>query len=222
MSADDVALFNSVRNYTMTTIERISALRVSVEYIVQHNIPGEIVECGVWRGGSMMTVAKTLQEIGDTSRRMRLYDTFKGMGPPAPEDGADVVEQWKQQTAQDHNKWCFAPLEDVRANLASTGYPSENILYIQGLVEETLQDSLPDQIAILRLDTDFYSSTLAELNQLYPRLSPGGVLIIDDYGHFAGARKAVDEYFSKTSKLPLLCRTDYTARICIKPQEKTK
>lgn len=213
----DIDLFLRVRPFTMTTIERISALRLAVEYVVKHEIPGDIVECGVWRGGSMMAAVYTLLALGDTSRRVVLYDTFKGMGPPTQEDGADVHEQWSSALTADHNRWCFAPLEDVKKNLESTGYPVSRIHYVQGLVEETLPSAVHEQIAILRLDTDFYPSTLAELKYLYPRLLDGGVLIIDDYGHFAGARRAVDEYFTQTERPPMFCRTDYTARTCIKP-----
>jgi hypothetical protein len=109
-----------------------------------------------------------------------------------------------------------AKLSDVQRNLGSTQYPHDQIRYIVGKVEETIPRYLPGQIALLRLDTDWYSSTHHELSHLYPLLSPQGFLIIDDYGHWAGARKATDEYFAAHKHPPFLHRVDYTGRIAQK------
>ena len=98
--------------------------------------------------------------------------------------------------------------------MGSTGYPPEWVAYVEGLVEETITRSAPTRIALLRLDTDWYESTHHELVHLYPQLERGGVLIVDDYGHFAGARKAVDEYFADDPIL--LSRIDYTGRMAVK------
>jgi len=98
----------------------------------------------------------------------------------------------------------------------SIGYPEQQIHFVEGLVEETLPAEAPEEIALLRLDTDWYSSTKHELEQLYPRLAPGGVLILDDYGHWQGARRAVDEYFAENQITLLLNRVDSTARIGVK------
>ncbi len=111
--------------------------------------------------------------------------------------------------------WCLATLEDVQQNFARTGYPRERVHFVKGKVEDTIPGQAPEQIAILRLDTDFYESTAHELKHLYSRISPGGVLIIDDYGHWAGARKAVDEFFSAHGHPLLLNRIDYTGRLAI-------
>jgi hypothetical protein len=113
--------------------------------------------------------------------------------------------------------WGIAPLESVRTNVESTDYPVECVRYIQGRVEDTIPLEAPDQIALLRLDTDWYESARHELVHLYPRLVPGGVLVIDDYGHWQGARKAVDEYLAEHGIRVLLCRMDYTGRIALKP-----
>jgi len=110
---------------------------------------------------------------------------------------------------------CYSPLEEVKRNMEATGYPPAQISYIKGKVEDTLPAEAPAQIAVLRLDTDWYESTRHELVHLYPRLSPGGVLIIDDYGYWTGARKAVDEYFRDSL---FLGRIDDTGRIAIKPR----
>ncbi len=209
-----------VHPFTMTSPERVFALRQSVQYLVQHRIEGDIVECGVWKGGSMMAVAHTLQESGVTDRDLRLFDTFDRMSDPTREDvnfrgesGADVLSQLAEGPG---SVWTSSPLDEVKRNLQMTGYPTEHISFIKGKVEETIPEQAPDRIALLRLDTDWYESTYHELLHLYPRLSPGGVLIIDDYGYWAGARKAVDKYFAERNLKLLLNRIDYTGRICVK------
>jgi hypothetical protein len=205
----------------MTSPERIFALRSSIEYVVRHRIPGDIVECGVWKGGSMMATAKALMALGETDRTLHLFDTFDGMSAPTADD-ATFRGQRAADLMADADKrsdwiWAYSPLKEVTANLHSTGYPADRMRFVQGKVEETIPSQAPAHIALLRLDTDWYESTWHELVHLYPRLSPGGVLIIDDYGHWAGARKAVDQYFSEQGARVLLNRIDYTARMCIKP-----
>ncbi len=210
-----------VRRHTLTSTARIAALCDAVSYVVREGIEGEIVECGVWRGGSMMAAALTLQRSGDTSRELHLYDTFTGMPEPggedvsSPYDGYSLHKRWRRHS-DSGNEWAGVPVEEVRSAVASTGYPTERIHLHPGMVEDTLPAEAPESIAVLRLDTDWYSSTRHELNELYPRLADGGVLIIDDYGHYEGARKAVDEYFAETGQPVFLNRIDYTGRSAIK------
>jgi hypothetical protein len=206
----------------MTGPERILHLIRSVEYLVGNSIPGSIVECGVWRGGSMMTVALTLIRCGVTNRDLYLYDTFEGMTDPGEidrrYDGVAASEILASTTkTTDDPYWAYASLADVKKNLNQTGYPAARLHYIQGSVEQTVPNLAPSEVALLRLDTDWYSSTRHELVHLYPRLQPHGVLIIDDYGWWEGARRAVDEYFHELDFSPLLHRIDETARSCIKP-----
>ena len=218
-------IIQQVHPYTMTSIERLVGLIMAVEYLNDTNKEGAFVECGVWRGGSMMSAAYTMIKQQRNDRHMFLLDTYSGMTQPGALDkdyddksAADVLGE-KKDTTQKDNYWCVADLGDVKHNVLSTGYPAEKFHFIKGDVRDTLcnVENLPGSIALLRLDTDWYESTRMELEILYPRLIPGGVLIIDDYGHWAGAKKAVDEYFQ--SKSPgLLCRLDYTGRIMIKPQ----
>jgi O-methyltransferase len=206
--------------FTMTSDERISALCHAVRYVTKHGIPGDIAECGVWRGGSMMAAALTLLGERDLARTLYLFDTFEGMPPPTDIDRA--AESGKSAAllleAADESSLIVAraPLDDVRANLASTNYPADRIRFIKGRVEDTIPREAPERIAILRLDTDWYASTRHELIHLYPRLSVGGVLVIDDYGHWEGARKAVDEYINDNRLRLLLQRIDYTGRIAVK------
>ena len=216
----DKELYRRVDPYTMTTPPRVYALVRAVEYVVARGVPGAIVECGVWRGGSMMAAALTLLRLGVTDRELYLYDTFSGMPPPSEVDttrsGVRAADLLAQED-EDSHIWAIASLPDVRAAVLSVGYPEQQIHFVEGLVEETLPGEAPEEIALLRLDTDWYSSTKHELEQLYPRLAPGGVLILDDYGHWQGARRAVDEYFGKNRITLLLNRVDGTARICVKP-----
>lgn len=212
-------VIETVAPFTMTSPERILALRDAVKHVCRHRIPGAIVECGVWRGGSMMAAALTLLATGDR-RHLWLFDTFEGMSPPAEADrdvhGTDAAALLAAEDRLTGGTWCYSPLDDVRANVLATGYPAELVHFVQGRVEETIPGTIPDEIAILRLDTDWYESTKHELEHLYPRLAVGGVLIIDDYGHWQGARRAVDEYIDVTGARLFLSRIDYTGRLAVK------
>lgn len=216
-----IRIIDEVKPYTMTSPERICSLIEAVKYIVRKNIEGDIVECGVWRGGSAMAVLETLKYSGDVNRKIFLYDTFDGMSEPTEDDrefsgakASDILSNSNKE--EDEYGWCFATLEDVKNNISKCFYPMESISFVKGKVEDTIPGVLPEKISILRLDTDWYESTKHELNHLFPLLVPGGVLIIDDYGHWVGARKAVDEYIQENNIKLLLNRIDYTGRIGIK------
>jgi hypothetical protein len=170
----------------------------------------------------MMAVARTLLEQGDCARRLYLYDTFEGMTPPGEFDvdylGAHASSVEAELGAgQPGFRWNYVPLDEVKREVLSVGYPADRISLIKGKVEETLPAQAPERIALLRLDTDWYESTKHEMETLYPRLVRGGVLLIDDYGHFEGARRAVDEYLQKHKIPMLLHRIDYTGRIGLAP-----
>ena len=214
-------ILSRCRAATMTSVERLYALYKAVEYISVADIPGDVVECGVWRGGSMMCAALSLLRAGDTGRQLFLYDTFQGMAAPGAMDvdigGAAASARFAEEKRNDDgSNWCYAPIETVRTNMASTSYPRDRIVYVPGLVEETVPQTAPASVALLRLDTDWYASTRHELNHFFPRLVKGGVLIIDDYGHWQGARRAVDEYFEASKVKVLLSRIDYTGRIGVR------
>ena len=222
VSEDFLALYERCAPYTMTSIERMHGLWQAIRYVHAAGIAGDYVEAGVWRGGSSMMAALTLLAVGDDTRRMWLYDTFEGMTDPTERDvdiaGLQVESVWQEiKQERDNEIMCWADLRDVRANMARTGYPADRLEYVQGKVEETIPDRVPERIALLRLDTDWYESTRHEMEHLYPRLAPGGVLILDDYGHWAGAREAVDEYLAENGVALLLNRLDYSGRLAIKP-----
>lgn len=212
---ESARIFRSVQPYTMVGAERTFALIQAVRHVVSANVPGDIVECGVWRGGSMMAAAYALQSLGRCDRDLYLFDTYSGMTAPTEVDTNAIGES--AATLMGGSVWAHASLEEVQGNLARTGYDMRRLHFIRGRVEDTLPGAAPERIAILRLDTDWYESTRHELTHLYPRLSPGGVLIIDDYGHWQGCRKAVDEYFSTSGIRILLHRVDYTGRVAVKP-----
>jgi O-methyltransferase len=216
----DTELCRRVAPYTMTTPPRLYTLARAVEYIASRPVEGAIVECGVWRGGSMMAVELTLLRLGVTDRELYLFDTFSGMTEPGEEDvriGGESAAELMARKERDHDVWAIAPLEEVRAAVLGMGYPEERVHFVPGRVEETLPEHAPPSIAVLRLDTDWYASTKHELEHLYPRLVSGGVLIVDDYGYWRGARRAVDEYLSENDLTLLLNRIDHTARIAVKP-----
>jgi O-methyltransferase len=215
---EETDIIRRVRSWTMTSPERIYALIQAVRYVSANAIPGAFVECGVWRGGSMAAIARTLLQVQDTTRDLYLFDTFEGMPLPTAKDVDYSGKPASKVLTEDEGMWCAdAPLTGVKNVLGDTGYPMDKIHFVQGKVEETIPGNAPDSISLLRLDTDWYESTAHELVHLFPRLSRGGVIIVDDYGHWKGSRQACDEYFQQNRILILLNRIDYTGRIALKP-----
>lgn len=221
----DRAIVERSMPYTMTGVPRLQSLIDAVRYCERRRVPGAFAECGVWRGGSILAMILTLQDLGISDRDLFLFDTFEGMTPPTDSDVSLVdppaLETWREAEMGGKRPWgeLFDPQlfneEAVRELVTGTGYPPDRLFFIRGPVEQTLPAAAPEQIALLRLDTDWYESTRHELEHLYPHLVPAGVLIVDDYGHWHGCRRAVDEYFAKRQR-PLLHRIDYTARIAVK------
>lgn len=215
LAPETLDIYERVKRCTMTTPERVAALCDAVRYVDANAVPGAIVECGVYRGGSAMAAALACR----TAREIWLYDTFEGMSAPSAADArasdGRPAAKLLDGAAKGELIWCYSSDAEVAANMRSTGYADELVHLVKGKVEDTIPGAMPAEIAVLRLDTDWYESTRHELEHLYPRLAPGGVLIIDDYGYWAGARKAVDEYFEGSL---LLGRIDATGRIAVKPQ----
>ena len=221
LGPDGESLLNAAKGLTMTSPIAQWELIQAIRHIEARKIPGDIVECGVWRGGNLVIAGLLKKRLG-FDRKIWAFDTFAGMTAPTDVDSKpadetlDVRKKFEQLDRDGRNDWCFASEEDVLRNFAAR-VGGQDLRTVKGPVEETLRDpnNLPEKIAILRLDTDFYESTKAELEVLYPRLSPGGVLIIDDYGEWAGARKAVDEYFSGQGIW--LHYVTHTVRLMVKP-----
>lgn len=216
----EIEIIKSVMPYTMTSKDRLSAMVKSFNYVIDNDIQGDFVECGVWRGGNLILLNQ-LSQKKNTKRIIYGFDTFQGMTPPTDVDVDYKGKSSKQlldasvKTDNVQNVWAYCSLENVKNNIQKFSN-SDKINLVKGPVEQTLlnESNLPKEISILRLDTDWYESTKIELEVLYPRLVKGGILIIDDYGHFKGCQKAVDEYF--LNKKVFLNVIDYTGRLIVK------
>ena len=180
----------------------------SVNYIIKNDIPGAFVECGVWRGGCISMIAEILKNADVTDRDIYLYDTFEGMTEPGDEDthfsGAQFARPQYEAKKKKGEKWSYGPLDVVKENIAKTGYNPDRFHIVKGDVEQTLSQTRPEQICLLRLDTDWYASTKAEMDHLYPLLETGGIFICDDYGAWKGAYKAVNEYLTQNAIKPFI------------------
>jgi len=212
-----IEVYRAVGRYTMTPEARIYALLDAIHYLTDSKIPGSFAECGVWRGGSAMAAIKGFMSHGVTDRDVFLYDTFEGMAEPTTEDGKVAAAGYDAHRRDDGGSdWIRAEIDDVRSSVLGCGYPEERIHFVKGKVEETIPEKAPEKISLLRIDTDWYESTKHNLEHLYPRVSPGGVVILDDYGSWEGARKAIDEYVATLEHRPFIHRIDQSARVFVK------
>lgn len=210
--------------YSMTGEKRMSYLTKAINYIFQNKINGDFVECGVWQGGNLILMQRLLDYYNE-NRNIYGYDTFEGMTAPNEndidinnKDAANLMHnENKIENADTQNIWCYSSLETVRKNFKKYS-KKNNLKLIKGDVNLSLKDTrnLPEKISLLRLDTDFYDSTKIELETLFPLVVKNGVIIIDDYGHWKGQKKAVDEYMSKNKISPFLFEVDYSCRIFVK------
>lgn len=208
--------------YTAITAEGIVTVIRAVEHIINSGVPGDVVECGVWRGGTAMAVCRSFKQFGDSHRRLFLYDTFEGMTQPTDVDvycdGRSATEMLADspRSATERNTWVYAPIDMARSNILRTGISPERVEFVRGPVEHTLPTIAPERIALILLATEWYESTLHELRHLYPRLSAGGILVTADYGIWEGARRAVNEFFGGSR--PFLTRVDTAMRVAVKPR----
>lgn len=219
-NAEERRMIATASRYSSTSPVAQWAFLQAIKHVHEQQVPGAIVECGVWKGGNLILAALMRRHLGFT-REIWGYDTFEGMTEPSQNDvkpgfSVDARAKFKRRKKGDVVDWCYVPLHEVVENYR-TAVGEMDARLVKGPVEQTLQleSNLPDNIAVLRLDTDFYESTKAELERLYPRLSPNGVLIVDDYGVWAGSRKAVDEYFD--GRPPWLHYVNRGVRLAVKP-----
>ena len=211
------------RRLSMVSSDRLWAVIQATKYIIKNEIEGDFIECGVWRGGCSLAMAMVLDDL-KADRKIFLYDTFAGMTKPTKHDinyqeNSAINKFEKTKRDNDSSDWCFASIEDVKEQFKKVGL-EEKAIFIKGDVLKTLKEenNLPKKISLLRLDTDWYESTKYEMEILFPKLQKNGVLLIDDYGHWKGSRKAVDEYLTKYDLIYrcLMWKTDYTGRGLIK------
>ncbi|WP_440613970.1 TylF/MycF/NovP-related O-methyltransferase [Candidatus Pelagibacter sp. HIMB1748] len=221
LSKKDDELINLVKNYSMTPKIRIYNLLQALRHIKIKKIEGDYVECGVWKGGNILLFKKFLENEDSSLRNIYAFDTFQGMTDPDEND----IEISSKDTAtkllqKDKNKktnvWGICSLDQVKKNISKHTKDLRNIYFVKGAVEKTLNENknIPEKISLLRLDTDWYQSTKKELEVLYKKVSIGGIIIIDDYGHWGGSKKAVDEFFS--DKFVWMHYVDYACRLIIK------
>ncbi len=211
-------LFKEVRPYTLGSKYKLFALYQSISYVLNNEISGDFVECGVWRGGCPMLMGLMCQKY-NVSRKVWLFDTFAGMPRPDEKDymitsvSQSAQSIWNKQSINSNSsKWCLAPEEEVRDNLLKVGLDISQFIFVKGLVENTIPCEGLNEISVLRLDTDWYSSTKHELLHLFPIVVNGGIVIIDDYGSWAGSKKAVDEFMTAEPGI-LLNRIDRSGYI---------
>ena len=227
LTKDDVAMVEHVRGnkLSMCSEENLFATILACRHVVDRGIPGDFVECGVWRGGQAILAAYVFAKANER-RRVVLYDTFKGMTEPTPADrliadGSAAQAKYDRQRRDTHTDWCYASLDEVKDNFRKAGLLGPAVEFVAGPVEETLppgRSAVTDglgALSVLRLDTDWYESTATELKALWPKLSAGGICIVDDYGWWSGSKKAVDEYFA--GNRPFFSHIDITARLAVKP-----
>lgn len=192
---DRMKLIERALPYSKCGPARLMATWTACKIVDKFKVAGAFVECGVWRGGNVMVA-----RWASPSRQCWAFDTFNGMTEPGPHDK-------HRDGHMAHGKWpgkAAVSFTEVAENLKKeNAYDPKLCAFVVGDVRQTLLDpaNLPEIIAVLRLDTDFYDSTKIELEVLYPRLAIGGVLLVDDYGHWMGARKAVDDHLGKSRRL---------------------
>ncbi|MEF3368091.1 TylF/MycF/NovP-related O-methyltransferase [Methylocystis sp. 9N] len=224
LSAEEKKLLDYVikKKLTMVSPMRLWATLMACKHVIERNVQGDFVECGVWRGGNAL-IAASIFKMYSEKRNIYLFDTFSGMTAPTSFDtqildGSAAIDEFLRSRKDGHTDWCYASLKDVRQNFADAGVLDENIKFVVGDVLKTLErdECLPSSISVLRLDTDWYESTKKELDILYPKLSVGGVLLIDDYGYWSGSKKATDEYFARNGGRPFLQYTDHDGRAGVK------
>lgn len=219
----DVGLISEALTMSMTSPERMWALLQAIRYLEENQIQGDFVECGVWRGGSSFLMAKALRALGREDRTLWLFDTFDGMVEPTEKDttfdghAAEVLLERDQDKRETSHIWAIASEAEVQANMARSGYPMNRINLVKGDVRSTLGEGVFRSVALARLDTDWYESTKHELEVLMPLMASGGIVIVDDYGHWSGSKQAVDEWLREASWKPLVSRIDYTGRLWVMP-----
>jgi hypothetical protein len=210
-------LINKCLQYSMTNFERMWSLIQSFHHVRQESLVGDFVECGVWKGGNIILLKKLIEKF-NLKKNIYGFDTFEGMVEPTFYD-LNYNNKSAKKMFDEHKKkdigFAMCSLDDVKKNIKKNT-KTDNIFLIKGKVENTLKykKKLPKKISILRLDTDFYQSTKIELEILFPRLVKGGVLIVDDYGFWKGAKKAVDEYFCDYRQF--MHYVDHSCRLLIK------
>ena len=193
-----------LRAETMIGLRRLDNVQECVKTVVAEDVPGDVLEAGVWRGGAGILMRAVLEVMGDTERTVWMADSFQGLPKPRPEHPADAEDaHWTQP-------FLAVPLEEVKRNFTRYGMLDERVRFLEGWFSETLPTAPIEQLAVLRADGDMYGSTMDVLSALYPKVSVGGFVIIDDYGAIAQCRAAVEDFRSEHKISEPLQRIDHT------------
>ena len=224
LNIEENRIVNYVRsnNLSMCSTNNLYTTAIAAKYIAQNNIVGDFVECGVFRGGNAIIAAKIFK-MYKSENKVYLFDTFTGMSEPGKYDvktstKSPAQNKYSASKKEGYNNWAYASIEEVKENFKKLNLFDSNVIFIKGKVEDTLvqANQLPNAISFLRLDTDWYESTKIELDILYEKLIPGGILVIDDYANWNGVRKAVDEFFKELVPPIFFTLIDKGARIGVK------
>ncbi|WP_018409735.1 TylF/MycF/NovP-related O-methyltransferase [Methylocystis rosea] len=197
---------------TMVGMKRLDNIQTLVEAALAEEIPGDLFEAGVWRGGAGILMRAILAAHADTTRRVWLADSFQGL--PRPH-----VERFPMDAGDTHYQYeaLKVSLETVKANFARFGLLDSRLEFVEGFFSETLDRAAVERIAVLRLDGDMYESTYVALTALYDKVSPGGFVIVDDYGYLESCRRAVADFLSSRSLAVELHQIDWTGVYWKKP-----
>jgi O-methyltransferase len=220
-STEELRIIDDNLKFTLTRPARMAATMRALKYVSINKIQGAFVECGVWKGGQIIVGIEQLKLLNEF-REVLLYDTFSGMTEASEIDRSflnqSAISLMETSEPTSDNIWTKVSITEVQKNLSNLDYPKKLIKFVVGDVRETLltPKNLPERISVLRLDTDWFDSTYIELLKLYPLLSSGGVLLIDDYGHWEGSRRAADKFFQEIGIDPFWTAIDYTCVMHIK------
>ncbi|HEX6688971.1 MAG TPA: TylF/MycF/NovP-related O-methyltransferase [Solirubrobacterales bacterium] len=190
---------------TMIGLHRLENIEQCLKDVIQDEIPGDLIETGVWRGGAAIFMRAVLAAYGVGDRTVWVADSFEGLPKPDPE---------KYPSDRDSRLWKVpalrVSLQEVKANFAKYGLLDDNVRFLPGWFRDTLPDAPVERLALLRLDGDLYESTIQALDSLYPKLSPGGFAIVDDYGAAEATAEAVNDYRARHGIDDELVRIDWT------------
>jgi hypothetical protein len=181
----------------------------------QHLLEGALVECGTWRGG----MSAAMMEVGGTDRDYHFFDSFEGLPPAKEIDGSAALEWQGDKAGQFYFDNCTATVDEFHQTLAMTGMPLDRVHVHAGFFEDTMRDLSIPRIAVLRLDADWYDSTMTCLKALFDKVLPGGIILIDDYYYWDGCSRAVHEFLARRQARERIREAGESLAIMIKADE---
>lgn len=189
----------------MIGLARLDNLQYCVEHVIRNGVPGDLIEAGAWRGGSSIFMCAVLKAYGVTDRVIWVADSFSGLPAPNP-------DKYPADRGDIHHTIGLlkVPLEEVKSNFSKYDLLDEKVRFLKGWFNETLPSAPIERLAVLRIDADMYQSTMDALTSMYPKLSTGGYVIIDDYGAIGACKAAVDDFRAANAIKDTIRRVDWT------------